>query len=88
MSDDNSSRQFLAAVQSSTHRIRRRTRRQPEEQAPQAEPVNMSAEERRRYELGRMLHEAMNPVDPEPTWQALFTRSGQELDTNDEQGKP
>ncbi len=85
--DDNSRRQFLAAVQNSSYRNRRRTRQQPEEQ--QTPPANMSAEELRHYQLGRMLIEALNPVDPEPTWQALFKRSAhlaaEPFDTNDEQ---
>ena len=78
MSADDSGREFVAAVVDSRYR-RQRT---PQ---PDTVPANVADE------LRRMLHEAMNPVDHEPTWRALFKRSGDlaaELFANDAQGQP
>ena len=78
---DNS--QFLAAVINS--RYRRPSAPQPDDDTV---PVNMNADELRRYQLGRMLHQALNPAEAEPTWHALFKRSTEQLGHTDEERAP
>ena len=75
--------QFLAAVLNTAYR--RRSKPQPDDDTV---PVNMNAEELRRYQLGRMLHAALNPVEAEPTWRALFKRSAEQLGHTDDERAP
>ena len=61
---------FITAVLNTGYR--RRSKPQPDDDTV---PANLSAEELRRYQLGRMLHQALNPAEAEPTWHVLFKRS-------------
>lgn len=75
--------QFLAAVLNTSYR--RPSAPQPDDDTV---PVNMNAEELRRYQLGRMLHAALNPAEAEPTWHALFKRSAKQLGHTDDERAP
>lgn len=51
-------------------RYRRPQRPEPEQTLPE----HWTDEDRRRYQLAQMLDEALNPQQPEPTWQQQFPR--------------
>lgn len=69
--DDDQRRNLIRAVLDTAYRPR--NRRTEEE----SEPANMTDADRRRELLRRMLRDALNPVQPEPTWAKHFpTRGG------------